>query len=122
MPCHCPTKTSVIFSLTSVVESSLTAIVALKSEIRQLFWAAAVEHRNASSSAQKSFTTEDTQKCEEVRSLRHILEFHRDRFAVGGCGFEELLLLEAEHAGQDVGRERLDLGVQVSHNGVVVAA
>src|SRR6267378_3662687 len=52
----------------------------------------------------------------------HGLELYRDRFAIGGRSFEELLLLEAEHPGQNVGRERLNLGVQVAHNGVVVAA
>ena len=49
-------------------------------------------------------------------------ELHRDWFAIGSSRFEELLLLEVEHPGQNVGRESLNLGVQVAHDGVVVAA
>ena len=55
-------------------------------------------------------------------TTRSALELHRYWFAIGGSGFEELLLLEAEHPGQNVGWERLNLGVQVAHHGVVVAA
>src|ERR1044072_7009341 len=36
--------------------------------------------------------------------------------------FEELSRLEAEHSGKNVGGEDGDLGVQVSHHGVIVAA
>ena len=47
----------------------------------------------------------------------------RDRLAVCRFGdFEELPLLEAKHPGHDVGRERLDLRIQVADHCVVVAA
>src|SRR6266403_4215101 len=50
------------------------------------------------------------------------VEAHLGRFAFG-CGgyFEELTRLETEHVGKNVGRELLDLGVEVAHDGVVVA-
>src|SRR6202795_5211537 len=63
-----------------------------------------------------------TTVCDGAIAAAACLEFHRDWFAIGGSGFEELFLLEAEHPGQNVGRERLNLGVQVAHDGVVVAA
>src|SRR5215471_5520545 len=45
------------------------------------------------------------------------------RFALGGRGnFEELALFEAKHAGEDVGGELFDLGVQVADDCVVIAA
>src|SRR5271154_1367523 len=50
------------------------------------------------------------------------LELHGYRLPIGFAGLEELTRLEAEHAGQDVGGEHLNLGVQVAHYGVVVAA
>jgi hypothetical protein len=49
------------------------------------------------------------------------LKFHSDWFAVGGFHLEELPLLESEHAGQNVGGERLDLRIKVAYHGVVVA-
>ena len=51
----------------------------------------------------------------------HRLKFHSDWFAVGGLHLEELPLLESEHAGQNVGGERLDLRIKVAYHGVVVA-
>src|SRR5580693_6676116 len=50
------------------------------------------------------------------------LELHCYRLAVGSIHFEKLPRLEAEHAGQNVSRERLNLGVQVAHDGVVITA
>ena len=54
-----------------------------------------------------------TTVCDGLTGEATCLELHRYGFAIGGSGFEELLLLEAEHPGQNVGRERLDLGVQI---------
>src|SRR5579859_3691291 len=53
---------------------------------------------------------------------KKILELHGYWFAIGGCGFEKLFLLEAVHPGQNVGRERLNLSVEVAHYSVVIAA
>src|SRR5215467_12836451 len=41
-----------------------------------------------------------------------------------GCSrdFEKLARLEAEHSGEDVGGELLNLGIEVADDGVVVAA
>src|ERR1700693_2791784 len=45
------------------------------------------------------------------------------RFAFGGGGyFEELARLESQHVGKNVGRELLNLGVEIAHHGVVVAS
>ena len=45
------------------------------------------------------------------------------RFAFrGGSHFKEFARLEAEHAGKNTRRELLNLGVQVAHDGVVIAA
>src|SRR5882724_2590162 len=51
------------------------------------------------------------------------IEAHLGRFAFGGSGhFEELARFKAEHIGNDVGWKLLDLGVEVAHHGIVVAA
>ena len=50
------------------------------------------------------------------------LELHRHRLAVGSIHFKKLPRLEAEHTGQDISRERLNLGVQVAHHSVVITA
>src|SRR5216683_6072163 len=56
------------------------------------------------------------------RRRARCVEAHLGRFAFGGGGhFEELARLEAEHVGKNVGRELLNLGVEVAHDGVVVA-
>src|SRR6202521_1755551 len=140
MPCHSPTKARVIFSLTRVVPSAAMEMVSLKSVTRQLrTWAVAGTTSSAaikskSKSKSKGFTTGDTGDTGEYREQTRTavsdgaiagaacLEFHRYWFAIGGSGFEELFLLEAEHPGQNVGRERLNLGVQVANDGIVVAA
>src|ERR1051326_4595292 len=49
-------------------------------------------------------------------------KFNLRRFAFGLGRFKELFLLEAESAGQQVGRKSLDLRVQVADHSVVVAA
>src|SRR6266404_606039 len=50
------------------------------------------------------------------------VEAHLGRFAFGCSGhFEELARLETEHVGKNVGWELLNLGVEVAHDGVVVA-
>src|ERR1019366_5848404 len=149
MPCHSPTKARVIFSLTRAVPSAAMEMVSLKSATRQLrTWAeaysATMRRKNRTSSrrfvyAPRNIVRPSTlwriQSCFDHRQLPscawpgrgkapspHELELHSDWFAIGGSRFEELLLLEAEHPGQNVGRERLNLGVQVAHDGVVVAA
>ena len=45
--------------------------------------------------------------CEGTIAGATCLELHRDWLAIGGGGFEELLLLEAEHPGHHVARELL---------------
>ncbi len=51
------------------------------------------------------------------------LELHVGNGAFGGIGdLKELPLLEVEHPRNDVGRERLNFGVEVAHHGVVVTA
>jgi hypothetical protein len=50
-------------------------------------------------------------------------ELHRHRFTVGGIAdFKELPQLEAKHPRDDVRGERLNLGIQIAHHRVVVAA
>src|SRR6266436_7908787 len=50
------------------------------------------------------------------------VEAHLGRFAFGGGGyFEELARLESQHVGKNVGRKLLDLGVEIAHDGIVVA-
>src|SRR5438132_12357185 len=49
-------------------------------------------------------------------------ELHRHRLPLALRRLEELPQLESEHSRQHVGREALDLGVQVAHHRVVVAA
>src|ERR1700736_3267776 len=49
-------------------------------------------------------------------------KLHRDRLAFCRCGLEELAWLEIEHAGKNVGREGLDLRIQVADHSVVIAA
>src|SRR5271166_1194085 len=49
-------------------------------------------------------------------------ELHGYGFAVGFGGLEELASLEAEHAGENVGGEHLDPGIQIPHDSVVIAA
>ena len=53
--------------------------------------------------------------------LEATLKLDRHGFAVGFGYLEELPLLKAKHAGDQVGGERLDFGVEVAHHGVVVA-
>src|SRR6266852_8922458 len=56
------------------------------------------------------------------RRRARCVEAHLGRFAFGGGGhFEELARLEAEHVGKNVGRELLNFGVEIAHDGVVVA-
>jgi hypothetical protein len=55
-------------------------------------------------------------------AVQKSLELHRHRLAIRGSDFEELALLEAEHSGENVRRERLNLRIQVAHHRVVVAA
>ena len=50
------------------------------------------------------------------------LEFDRDGFPVGIRGLEKLLLGKAKHASQDVGRKRLNLGVEIANDRVVIAS
>src|SRR6266850_66402 len=50
------------------------------------------------------------------------VEANLGRFAFGGGGyFEELARLESQYVGKNVGRKLLNLGVEVAHDGVVVA-
>src|SRR5882762_6738580 len=56
------------------------------------------------------------------RRLAGRVEADLGRFAFSGGGyFEEFARLEAKHVGKDVGRKLLNLGVEVAHDGVVVA-
>src|SRR3984893_10927762 len=60
-----------------------------------------------------------------VRSLRRggCVEADFGSFALGRCRhFEEFPGLEAEHVGENIGGELLNLGVEVANDGVVVAA
>src|SRR6266849_2260935 len=51
------------------------------------------------------------------------VEAHLGSFALSRRGdFKELARLESQHVGKDIGRELLDLGVQVAEHCVVVAA
>ena len=52
---------------------------------------------------------------------RQKLEFHLDRLAlgIGQIAAEEIHRREAEHARDDVRRERLDLRIQVAHHAVI---
>src|SRR5579862_505199 len=59
----------------------------------------------------------------DADSESYISELHGHRIALRGLGnVEELPGLEVEHAGNDVRRERLDLGVEVANHRVVIAA
>src|SRR3981081_2735185 len=49
------------------------------------------------------------------------LELYRDWFAIGGSSFEELFLLEPEHPRENIRRERLNLGIEIADDGVVIA-
>src|SRR5438093_10393528 len=50
----------------------------------------------------------------------HRSELHRDRLTVRlGC-FEELPQLETEHPGKNIGREGLNLGIQIAHHSIVI--
>src|ERR1700693_4685768 len=51
-----------------------------------------------------------------------VLEFHCHRFAISRVHFKKLPGLEAKHPGQNIRREGLDLGIQIAHHGIVVAA
>ena len=54
--------------------------------------------------------------------LLRTLELHRHRFPVRGRRLKKLPLLESEHPGKNVRRERLNLCVQIPHHRVVIAA
>src|SRR6185369_6970662 len=108
MPCHSPMKTRLMRSFTRVEPSSVIRTVPWKSAIRQL-WEKTGVLRAKRQTRNSSF-----------RLASRILELHRHRLAVGCGHLETLFLLEAEHSGEDVRRKRLDLGIQVADDGIVV--
>src|SRR6266568_3482334 len=58
-----------------------------------------------------------------IQFIVSVLELHGWHSALRGIGnLKELPLLEVEHAGNEVGRERLNLRIQVANHGVVVTA
>src|SRR5574337_935570 len=55
-------------------------------------------------------------KSRTLKLDHHVLTFS------GRTDFKKLALLEAEHSRQNVRGKRLDLGIKVTHDGVVIAA
>src|SRR5581483_4618043 len=112
MPCHSPLKTSWMRSSTVAEPSELIPIVSWKSEICQSFARAGASRRSSESKSCRE--REERVDASTLELDRHVLTF------CGAGDFEELALLETEHARQNVCREGLDLCIQVAHDGVVV--
>src|ERR1700690_4281340 len=127
MPWNSPSNAMVMCSRTVTDPLAFTLMESLKSVMRQLL------AKRGRVNARRKTTAMRVRPDALGRSFRRVeglagcrtttSELHRDRFAVGGFGyFEELASLESKHAGNNVRRERLNLGIQVSHHSIVVAA
>src|SRR3989304_6968250 len=119
MPFHWPVKRGRMVSVTSITPSALTCTSTSK-----LWMTSSLAAAGAAASSRK-------EKRRARRRIRHLrarlagagFEADLGRFALRGVGqLEELARLEGEKAGDDVRGEHLDLGVEVAHPSVVVAA
>src|SRR3990170_5133117 len=119
MPFHGPVKRGRMVSVTSITPSALTCTSTSK-----LWMTSSLAAAGAAASSRK-------EKRRARRRIRHLrarlagagFEADLGRFALRGVGqLEELARLEGEKAGDEVRGEHLDLGVEVAHHGVVVAA
>ena len=62
-------------------------------------------------------------RCDSGRRRRGVVEADLGSFALGGGrDFEKFARFEAEHAGENIGGELLNLGVKVANHGVVIPA
>src|SRR5580700_710537 len=116
MPCHSPTKTRVTVSLTRALPSGSTVMLSSKLEMRQDFAKTGEARLRVAASSSPAPGRNHLRLVPIMGS-----ELHGNRLAVGFGGLEELAGGEAEHAGKNVCGERLDLGVQIAHHGVVIA-
>src|SRR5689334_6530423 len=119
MPCHSPINTRSMCSTTSVLPSWLMLILSLKLAMRQLF---AYACRLEASSTHATHAAGKSPRISIERTLGMDLELHGHGFTISLPCFKELFLLKPEHASNDIGRERLDLGIQIAHDCVVVTA
>src|ERR1043166_3237944 len=137
-PCHGPPmKWTVMVSFTLTEESGRTAISALNRWMRSSLAERGKERRSKEAMRQRKKRREiprfaDSARNDEARDLFDILlrrggggvvEADFGGFAFGGgTDFEKFTGLEAKHAGENVGRELLNFGIEVAHDGIVVAA
>ena len=123
-------------SCTVVMPSVPIEIVSLKSATRQLLAKPAEGRASRSATAQKTIFVDRRRQLRLDRDAagnvstrmegsvtKFASELHRHRFTIGGITyFKELPLLKTKHPGNDVGRERLNLGIQIAYDRVVVTA
>src|SRR6266849_5251961 len=119
-----------MFSVTSMVPSGITSVSEWKFSMRS----SRVLKAEIAGKAKAEITKirrNDRMEMQRTRIIRYAapmscggsVEGHLGSFALSRRGdFEELARLESQHVGKDIGRELLDLGVQVADHCVVVAA
>src|SRR5207244_10755995 len=128
MPCHSPMNTKVMRSLTAAFPFWLMPIVSWYSAMRQLLaceGTASSRTENSNPACRDAAHGTDTGQATSLpRTLgpAPFSELHGDWFAISSLHLEELTLLETEHSGDEIGREGLNLRVQVAHDRVVIAA